>query len=136
MRSRLESLAARLAAERLTAEDAAEFQSILAELQAQTAAGNTDAIRRLNVTLHEQIWRTSRSQRLAQTLSNLQDYIEMSRATKLSVPRGSELLFEENARIVQAILAKDPDRAEQAMIQHIAYVLGELRSGNPSASEG
>jgi DNA-binding GntR family transcriptional regulator len=136
MRSRLESLAARIAAERLTAEDAAEFRAIIDELQVHTAAGNTDAIRHLNVNLHELIWRTSRSRRLAQTLSYLQDYAEMSRSTKLAAPRGGQMLLAEHSNIVQAILDKDPDRAEGAMVQHIAYMLEELRTETRPVSEG
>lgn len=135
MRSRLESLAARIAAERLTAEDATEFRAIIDELQVHTAAGNTEAIRLLNINLHELIWRTSRSRRLAQTLSNLQDYVEMSRSTKLAAPRGGEMLLDEHSSIVQAILEKDPDRAESAMVQHIAFMLAELRTETRLMSE-
>ncbi|HTU03658.1 MAG TPA: GntR family transcriptional regulator [Candidatus Sulfotelmatobacter sp.] len=136
MRSRLESLAARIAAERLTAEDAAEFHALIAELKVQTAAGSTEDIHRLNVRLHELIWRTSRTRRLTQILSNLQDYVEMSRSTMLSVPKGGETLLDEHARVVQAILDKDSDRAEAAMVQHIAYMVNELRAGMRVEAEG
>jgi DNA-binding GntR family transcriptional regulator len=128
MRSRLESLAARIAAERLTAEDAKELEAIVDELRCQTVRGDKEKIHRLNVTLHELIWRISRTRRLSQMLSNLQGYIEMSRSALLLTPRGAEVLLEEHSGIVQAILERDPDRAEQAMIQHIAHIITELRS--------
>ncbi len=137
IRSRLESLVARIAAEHLTEEDAAALRAMVDELQVHTAAEDTETIHRLNVTLHELIWRISRTRRISQTLSNLQDYIEMSRSALLLTPRGGEVLLEEHSDIVQAILERDPDRAEQAMIQHIGHQIKELRSaGTRRATEG
>jgi len=136
MRSRLESLAARIAAERVTPQDAARLRALMAKLKAQTSAGSTDEIHRLNVRLHELIWRASRTNRLTQTLSSLQDYVEMSRSTLLAAPKGGETILGEHSAIVQAILDRDPDRAEAAMARHIGYLVDELRAGMRAEAEG
>ncbi len=60
----------------------------------------------------------------------------MSRSTKLAAPRGGQMLLDEHSSIVQAILDKDPDRAERAMVQHIAFMLEELRTETRPVSEG
>lgn len=127
MRSRLESLAARFAAERLTAEDAKALKAVLEELQMQTSVGDIEAIRQLNIRLHQLIWQASHTTRLVHTLMNLQDYVEMSRSALLWQPRGAEVLLEEHGNMVRAVLDRDPDRAEQMVTRHIAHILQVLR---------
>jgi DNA-binding GntR family transcriptional regulator len=129
MRSRLESLAAHFAAERLTPEDAQALGAVVGELEAITAAGDNDAIREVNIRLHQAIWRASRSRRLTQVLMNLQDYVEMSRSAVLMEPRGAEVLLEEHSAIVRAVLDRDPDRAARAVVRHIDHILEVLRLG-------
>jgi DNA-binding GntR family transcriptional regulator len=127
MRSRLESLAARFAAERLTAEDAKALAAVVEELEVQTSAGDTEAIRRINIRLHQLIWQASHTTRLTQTLMNLQDYVEMSRSALLWQPRGAEVLLDEHGSMVRAVLDRDPDRAEEMVVRHIAHILEVLR---------
>jgi DNA-binding GntR family transcriptional regulator len=47
----------------------------------------------------------------------------MARDTQLDRPPGFEAGLEEHAQVVQAILARDADRAEQAMTRHVAHAL-------------
>jgi DNA-binding GntR family transcriptional regulator len=129
MRSRLESLAARFAAERLTAEDAKALQAVVEELEVATGAGDTAAIRELNVRLHQLVWQASHTTRLTQVLLNLQDYVEMSRSALLWQPRGAEVLLTEHVAIVRGVLDRDPLAAEQAVIRHIDHILEVLRLG-------
>src|SRR3990167_3248632 len=127
MRSRLESRAARFAAERLTPEDAKALAAVVEELELQTSAADTDAIRQLNIKLHQLIWQASHTTRLTQVLMNLQDYVEMSRSALLWQPRGAEVLLEEHTSIVRAVLDRDSQRAEQKVVRHIAHLLKVLR---------
>ncbi len=137
MRSRLESLAARFAAERLTPEDAKTLAAVVEELEIQTSAADTGAIRQLNIRLHQLIWQASHTTRLTQVLMNLQDYVEMSRSALLWQPRGPEVLLEEHASIVRAVLDRDPERAEEMVIRHIAHLLEVLRlDRRPGDSRG
>lgn len=129
MRSRLESLAARFAAERLTAEDAKALQAVVEELEVATGAADTEAIRELNVRLHQLVWQASHTTRLTQVLLNLQDYVEMSRSALLWQPRGAEVLLAEHSAIVRAVLDRDPSRAERAVVRHIDHILEVLRLG-------
>lgn len=128
MRGRLESLAARFAAERLTDEDAKGLRAAVEELEARTAAGDATEIREANIRVHQLVWRASHTTRLPHILLNLQDYVEMSRSALLLQPRGAEVLLDEHTEIVRAVLERDPDRAEQAVIQHIAHILEVLRA--------
>jgi len=128
MRSRLESLAARIAAERVTAEDASALRAVLAEMEANTHTGDRETIHRLNFALHELIWKISRTRLLSQTLSTFKDYIEMSRSTLLLTRRGGHVLLEEHSKIVHAILRKDPNRAETLMVKHLEHAIAALRS--------
>jgi DNA-binding GntR family transcriptional regulator len=123
LRSRLEGVAARTAAERLTDEDAKVLSALLAELRAATAARDAEAVRRGCVQLHKAIWQASQTRRLPAILTSLQDYAEMARDTQLDRPPGFEAGLEEHAQVVQAILARDADQAEQAMTRHVAHAL-------------
>jgi DNA-binding GntR family transcriptional regulator len=128
MRSRLESLAARFAAERLTEEDAKNLRAAVEELEARTAAGDAGEIREGNIRVHQLVWRASHTARLPHILLNLQDYVEMSRSALLLQPRGAEVLLDEHTEIVRAVLDRDPDRAEQAVVQHVAHTIEVLRA--------
>ncbi|HEY7652663.1 MAG TPA: GntR family transcriptional regulator [Methylomirabilota bacterium] len=128
LRSRLEGLAARTAAERLTDEDAKVLPALLAELRVATAAQDAEAVRRGCVQLHKAIWQASQTRRLPAILTSLQDYAEMVPDTQLDRPSGFEAGLEEHAQVVQAILARDADRAEQAMTRHVAHALDLRRA--------
>jgi len=129
LRGRLEGLAARTAAERLTDEDAKVLPALLDELQAATAARDGEAVRRGCVKLHKAIWQASQTRRLPAILMSLQDYVEMARDTLPEPPSGFEAGLEEHAQVVRAILARDADAAEQAMMRHVAHALDLGRTG-------
>jgi DNA-binding GntR family transcriptional regulator len=128
LRIHLEALAARMAAERLSAEHAKRLTAILDELEAATATRDTATLRRGYPLLHQAIWHASETRRLPAILLSLQDYVEMSRYTLLFEPSGLEVGYEEHARVVRAILARDPDAAQQAMAEHIEHTLTLLRA--------
>lgn len=132
LRIHLEGLAARTAAERLTEEHAKVLQAILDELEVATAARDTDALRRSYILLHQAIWHASQTRRLPSILVSLHDYVEMSRYALLFQPSGFEVGFEEHARVVRAILARDAAGAEQAMVRHITHTLELLRTAGPA----
>lgn len=135
LRGRLEGLAARTAAERLTDEDARVLPALLDELQAATAARDGEAVRRGCVQLHKAIWQASRTRRLPAILTSLQDYVEMARDTLPEQPPGFEAGLEEHAQVVRAILARDADAAEQAMTRHVAHTLDLARAADPSRTK-
>jgi DNA-binding GntR family transcriptional regulator len=134
IRCRLECLAARFAAERLTMEDAKILGASIEELEVLTSAGETEAIRQANIKVHQLIWRAARSTRLTQMLMNLQDYVEMSRSALLWEPQGAEVLLEEHAGIVRAVLERDPERAERMVERHIGHLVEVLRARRARAT--
>jgi DNA-binding GntR family transcriptional regulator len=136
LQSRLEGLAARMAALRLTDEGARALPARLTELQRATAARDAEAVRRGCVQLHEAIWRASQSRRLPAILTSLQDYVEMARDTRPAQPLRLEAGLEEHAQIVRAILARDADGAEQAMTRHLAHALDPGRAAVPADHVG
>jgi DNA-binding GntR family transcriptional regulator len=117
-----------MAAERLSDERAKGLTAILKELEAATAARDTATLRRGYPLLHQAIWRASETRRLPAILLSLQDYVEMSRYTLRFEPSGLEVGYEEHARVVRAILARDPDAAQHAMAEHIQHTLTLLRA--------
>lgn len=127
VRMQLEGLAARMAAERLTEEHAKSLTAILDDLEAATAARDATALRGRYVLLHQTIWDASRTRRLPALLLSLQDYVEMSRLSLFFEPSGLEVGLEEHGRVVRAIVARDPEGAEQAMVEHIGHTLELLR---------
>lgn len=132
LRMHLEGLAARTAAERLSEEHAKALRAILEKLEVATAAGGAEALRRKCLQFHQTIWQASQTRRLPAILMNLQDYVEMSRSTLMFQRSELEAGLEEHARVVRAILARDPSGAEEAMVRHIEHTLEVLRAGGPT----
>jgi DNA-binding GntR family transcriptional regulator len=130
MRVRLEALAARLAAQRATADDLAVMDALLAEY---TAVPADDIRRTLEVDhrLHQAIALAAGNRYLAATLD---DYFGLSqRLWYLVFPHISMVsvlsdAVEMHSGLLQAILSRDSDGAERIMRQHVSHFYEQVRS--------
>ena len=132
-RAALEGLAARQAA--TAADDAAieGLREIVAEMGRLREAGDLIGLSNVNARLHAGILEASgheTAKRLTRTLSS--QIVRFQFRTVL-LPGRAERSFAEHSAIVEAIAARDPDAAEQAMQQHLLRVAEALRN---HAAEG
>ncbi|MEW6275526.1 MAG: GntR family transcriptional regulator [Bacillota bacterium] len=118
VRAALESLAAGLAAERITEEELEELERALVQIS-EASSGNLDEVVKTDTNFHEIIYRASRNQRLMQIITHLQEQIQRFRTTSLAQPGRTKTAIEEHRKIVEAISERDVELAQALAREHI-----------------
>lgn len=121
MREILEGAAARLAAQHASQ---SEIDALVDLEQAFEARANDPAeMARLNRAFHEMIFRSARNRYLDSALQELQDGIALLGATTFSIEGRPSTAAEEHRALIDAIAARDADRAESIARVHIREAL-------------
>ena len=115
----LESFAARLAAERASADDRELARSLLAELPDVADARDERALIELDQRIHRHVYRCAHNPYLASTLNEY--YTLTLRIWFLALDRVARLdvAVTEHRELLEAICEGDPRRAENVMRRHI-----------------
>jgi DNA-binding GntR family transcriptional regulator len=122
IREALEGMACRLAAENVTDHEIAAISDLLAQhgRDPQVLSRRGYYQRTLDEDLHLQIMRCSRNLRLEQLLMDgLYYQLRLYRFRASTQPGRAQAAYDEHKVIVAALTARDPDKAEAAMRQHI-----------------
>ena len=136
VRRELESLCARLAAERATDDERARLREIIDDMH--TAFADLDMHRYLaaNSTLHMTILEMARHQvarRILTQLGNLNFNRHFPMAFTAPVPSAS---MAEHERVAEAIIRGDADAAETAMYDHLSSLIEVLRAQASAPANG
>ncbi len=124
----LEARAAALAAERLTATTRSELNSLITELHESRGGEDMAALMALDTRIHRFIYRACDNPFLAETL---QRYFNLSlRIWYLVIDRLPHLFqrVHEHETMLQAIAAREPERAAQIAAGHVDTFEREIRS--------
>lgn len=119
IRSALESLATRLAAERTSEADLEELQQALERLARAQSGGGAHAIEKAHFAFHEAIYRFARSPRLYELLVGLQDYIRIVASQSYKDKNRLERSLNEHRDLVWAIVRHDGALAEYLSRRHV-----------------
>jgi DNA-binding GntR family transcriptional regulator len=122
----LEAHAARLASDRLSAADRVAVAELLEVLEKGTNLDQRELMR-LDQRIHRQIYKSARNPFLEATLER---YFNLSlRLWYLVLDRevGLREALREHMELLHAILAGDPDRAEDSMRRHVSNFEQEIR---------
>jgi DNA-binding GntR family transcriptional regulator len=122
----LEAHAARLASDRLSAADREIFATLLEALEKDSSFDQRELMR-LDQLIHRQIYRAARNPFLESTLER---YFNLSlRLWYLVLDRevGLREALREHMELLRAILAGDPDRADESMRRHVTNFEQEIR---------
>jgi DNA-binding GntR family transcriptional regulator len=131
IRTRLESWASRLAAERLVEADRGELRALLAELAAVTSEDGFEPLLDLDRRVHRFVYRCAKNQYLAKTLDLYHDlslrilHIAMKRYPMLT-PRLEDVVHEQRT-VLEAIDRNDGDTAERVAAAHISKFESAIR---------
>jgi DNA-binding GntR family transcriptional regulator len=127
-RRTLESLAARLAAERANEDDRSVARSLLGELPAVAAAGDERRLIELDQRIHRHVYRCAHNLFVAATLNEW--YTLTLRIWFLALDRVARLddAVGEHGELLRAILVGDADRADAVMRRHIEAFEGAIRA--------
>ena len=136
IRAELEGLAARLAVANLTADDFKRLREMVKSMRAAAKRGAADELVALDLEFHDLINTRSKHRLLLDVLSSVGVYTRgFIVHTRSYYARQRDLQFVANshALLLEALTTRDPQRAEQAVHDHIQSALASLRAA-PTAT--
>ena len=126
IRMRLEGLASREAATRISDEDKKKLRDSVELSEFYIGKQDTEHLKELDSEFHNIIYRASGNRLLYKTLSELHRNIKVYRKLSLTVPERLEKSVEEHREILNAIEAGDADTADALTFRHIEAALENL----------
>lgn len=132
-RRAIECEAARCAAERATAADVAELESLCEQIRRDDLA-NQEAFR-LDFRFHLKLAQLSGNEMMQNVMDVIREFIMASIVEGAPTRRDPELTYGGHLAVVKAIAAHDPDAAERAMRDHMNSVLATLREHEKQQQE-
>ena len=118
VRGALESLAATLAAERITEEEIRELESICEEMIKASEEGNIPSRIKLNINFHETLIRAS-GNKLILKLYEYLHFGSWSMMTGTLSTMDPIMMAKRHQKVIDAIKSRDPDLIKEAMREHI-----------------
>lgn len=119
IRSVLEGLACRLAAEKITRRGASRLENSLAALEDACRSGDGSRVNIQHLKFHDAIYKLSDSPRLYQMISTLLEYVSWFARVGYSFQGRIEQAMEEHRATVKAIIGGQPDLAEATARAHV-----------------
>ena len=123
----LEGLVARKAAERCSAEEIEELRAIGKAMREACARSELLAYSDLNARLHRRVREISRHATSANVIERLGAQVVRHQFRLSLQPGRPSVSLPQHERIIECILARDPDAAEQAMRAHLSSVVQALK---------
>ena len=142
VRRALDALCAELACDRISEEEMGKLEEACAGFEKATRTGDTTAIAKADVALHDIIVAATGNRRLVQLVNNLAEQMYRYRFEYIKDESQHERLVEEHRIIYESIRAKDREAAAAAAKMHIdnqeKSVMRQIRldSGDGSANAG
>lgn len=119
VRECLEGLAARIAAEQMSADDILLLEKEIALTDEFAATARVDEIFQRDIRLHKLIIASTQNIRLEKILATLDDQMHRVRIIFSQSPDWLQAVIREHAAIVENIKARDGKGAENSMVQHL-----------------
>jgi len=135
VRAALESLAAGLAAERITNDELEELERSLILSSELNDKDDLDAIVETDITFHGIIYKACRNERLLSIITHLMEQIHRFRTTSLSQPGRSKQAVAEHRAVVEAISDRNVEAAQDLAREHIENAEQSLLNALREAKE-
>lgn len=135
IRQLVEGLAARWAAERLTAAELKELQKTHELMEFYAQKHEVEEIAELDNKFHQMIYEAAGSKILYLTLHNLHQYVQIARLKSLSVQNRLPQTLAEHHAVIKAFETKDASQAEKALAEHVRKAYANIHrqlSGEPA----
>ena len=127
VRAALEGLLARRAAARVAPDDLKELRDVIAEMRERVEAGDSIGYSELNSRFHRRIWVAADHPTAMRVVDELKSQAIRFQYQTAMRPGRTERSLREHEEIFAALKARDEERAEAAMRNHLAEVLDTLR---------
>ena len=128
IRMRLEGLASRAAASKISEEDLSDLRDSVELSEFYIRKRDAEHLKELDTKFHEIIYRASANPRLDKILSELHRNIRVYRKLSLSVSERLEKSVEEHREILSAIESGNAEEADRLMTSHISSALDSVLS--------
>ena len=128
IRMRLEGLASREAASKISQEDLSDLRDSVELSEFYIRKKDAEHLKELDTKFHEIIYRASANPRLNKILSELHRNIRVYRKLSLSVSERLEKSVEEHREILSAIESGNAEEADRLMTSHISSALDSVLS--------
>jgi DNA-binding GntR family transcriptional regulator len=119
IRMRIEGLAARWAAEKITDEELEELKQAVELEGFYTKKHNLDQLLQFDSKFHEIIYRACKSKPLTHTLSSFHNFIQRARFLSMNTPGRAKLALNEHKAILRALMERNADLAEKLAVEHV-----------------
>lgn len=119
IRTALETLAVRLAAQRMVDDDYRQLDALVERMQATWQEGDVDNWVKLDASFHELLYRFSRNDRLAQLMANVMEQISRYRILSLANVEVRHNSLDEHQEVISALRLRDSEQAAAAAARHI-----------------
>lgn len=126
VRIRIEGLAARLCAEKISEDELKRFQEIVDLQEFYLSKHDAEQIWSLDSEFHKIIYNASQSRPLKFMLSNFHNYIKRARDISVHADGRAEKTVSEHKAILQAVKDRDGELAELLMARHITNAKNNL----------
>lgn len=115
----LDVLAAVLSTERITPEEINKMRSLLDDIDAHIKKGEFDQIVEADSAFHDVLYQASHNQRLVMMINNLRDQFTRLRMRSMKYPGRLKNTQREHRELVDAIAARDIERAKATVCSHL-----------------
>jgi DNA-binding GntR family transcriptional regulator len=134
LREALDSLAARLAAERCTAADASEGKRLLAEGRKADRGSSLEPLIDADMRLHMWIYQIAGNPLLVQTMDLYWNHLRRSMGHILRQPSSRAVVWDEHEEILQAIIRHHPEAAAASALRHTHGAAARVGGGSSEAA--
>jgi len=119
IRMKIEGIAARRASMKISKEQIAELEEVIALETFHTQRMELSSLLQLDSQFHDVIFRASGSRLLSQTLRQFHHYLQQVRDLSMQSSERAEKTLAEHQSIFEAIKNGQSERAETQMVQHV-----------------
>ncbi|MCR6545350.1 GntR family transcriptional regulator [Dehalobacterium formicoaceticum] len=126
IRASMESLAAGLAAQRITEEELNTLKDMVVSFAESADHHDLKDIVHTDTDFHDIIYKASRNERLIPIINNLREQIQRYRATSLAFPGRIKITVEEHRKMVEAISNKNVVLAQNLARAHVENAMDSM----------
>ena len=118
-RSALEGVAARIATLKITEDEINNLERIVRQMEECTKLKDKESLIRLNEIFHKSIMQAAKNSYILRQIEAIRGFDRFVRQKALSYTDEIERAYKEHKLIFDKMVVRDPDGAEQAMLNHI-----------------
>lgn len=124
----LEGVAARLAAERASAEEIARLREIHRSLKDAYQEKDVQRYFDINGKFHNFIAEIARNERLYRLVGEMRQEIRKTRILALQLPQRLDISMREHDQLLDAFLKRNPELAESVVMKHLANQMAAIKN--------